>query len=435
MASKYFTSLAVAIEATFGSVSASTGIPDEAGLTWSQVEIADRGAITFTGEAPMVEDNGPRTGPWARPGEFATVKTAGGVTIQRRSGTVSVTFPMRSGLTEAGSTSALWKFLLGGLDALHAPAAGVDDVTIAPTTTSSWTATTPAKYTAGALIGVESNGRWDYAPINDEGNPVVTALALAQSPGAAKTLRLLACAATPAEGAPVPDTLALDMRGAGWQEIAFGCRPTRYLIAMEADTRRIMVTVDLDVAYFKAIAAPSAPTQVVPSGGGIDHQIQSYVALGSLHDDDGVPDLLSAEARAVTLCLDELELEVSLTNAFPGCGESILGRGEPEVVDATAELRMTVSSILDAPGSATGVDAQFWARQTRQVLVGLASGAPGSIANGAALWLPSAFLAADPALLDNGGERLRQRLVFRAGPPAKNVDGDLYPSLVIGVGV
>lgn len=436
MASKYLTSAAVAIESTFASVDPATGIPSPAGLTFSQLELTDRTQVVFSGDPTVTEDNGPRTGPWARPGELATVLDGSGNVIQRRSGTITVTITLRSGLTEAGNTSALWKLLLGGMDAFHVPADGVDDVTIAPTSTTTWTATTGAKYgVRPLLIGVESSGRWDYAPISNRVvNAITTALALAQDPGAAKTLRLLATAGLASVGMPTPDTLALDLRGIGWQEYAFGCRPTRYLLAMEPDSRRMTLSVDLNVAYFQAVAVPAAPVEVVPVGGGIDHQLQSFIAFGPLHSSDGVPDTLSAEARTVTVCVDALELEVNLTNAFPGCGESIVGKAAPEVTDATVELRLTLGDVLNAPGSNTGVDAQFWSRKLRQVLVGFASGQPGSDNNGACVWLPSAFLATDPAKLDTGGERLRQVLTFRPGPPAVDGAGNYLPSVAIGVG-
>lgn len=103
------------------------------------------------------------------------------------------------------------------------------------------------------------------------------------------------------------------------------------------------------------------------------------------------------------------------------------------VCDVTEEGH-PLGDVLNAPGSNAGVDAQFWSRKLRQVLVGFASGQPGSDNNGACVWLPSAFLATDPAKLDTGGERLRQVLTFRPGPPAVDGAGNYLPSVAIGVG-
>lgn len=436
-------SVRLATEATFASIDPSTGLPSAAGLTWSSVEFADASAVVIPGDPVLTEDSTPRIGSGRRPPEPATVYS-GGVPVQRRTGTLSLSLSLRPGLSEAGPTSALWKLMRACFPAIVSPTiGGHSDVTIAPVTTGGWTATTAAKYILGGLVGVGVNGRWDYAAIE---NKVVAAIsltpALQAAPTAGDTARLLACVGMPGEGmadSTEVDSLACELRGDGWETRCYGVEPTSFALEMAEDSRRLTLNVEANVAHIEYVAAPTAPAQTVPtSGSSIVHQTATFAKIGTATNaDDGVPGALNGDTAAYTPCLYGFALTASISRSAPACGENITGRSKGEVTDVDLTATLTVDRVLTAPGLGTGLDGDLWNRLSRQVLVGFASGQPGSASNGFAVWLPSAFLSTDPAKLDASVEHYRQVLTYRLGPPsaAASGAGALLPAFVLGVGV
>ena len=437
MSSTAIKSVSVATEATFASIDPATGIPSAAGLSWSSAELADDASVTIPGDPVLIELTSGRAGIGRRPAEPATL-LSGGVPIQRRTGTVQVSVLLRPGM-DATPTSALWKLLRTlGVAILPPTIGGHSDVTIAPVDADSWTATTAAKYADGAIVGFGLGGRWDYAGVEDVVGGIGVTPALQSNPGAGATARIMATVGLPGVGLPAVgavDTVALDLRGDGWQAIAFGCAATQAVISVDATTRRATLTIDYDSAHIAYQAAPAAPVQCVPSSGGtLAHQLQSYVKLGATHADDGTPDTLAGEV-ATTLCLSAMELTLALTRAYGACGSNITGRSYAEVTDATVSAVLTLGGVLNAPGSAAGVDADLWRRYSRQVLIGFASGEPGTEHNGFAIWMPSTCLTADPAKLDSGETAYRQVLTLGLSVPAADSQGGTLPAVAFGVGV
>lgn len=436
-------SVRLATEATFASIDPATGLPSAAGLVWSSAEFADAPTIVIPGDPILTEDTTPRIGSGRRPPEPATVYS-GGVPVQRRNGSITLPLLLRPGLSDAGPTSALWKALRACFPSIVPPTVGGhSDVTIAPVTAGGWTATTAAKYNLGGLVGVGVNGRWDYAGIE---NKVVAAIsltpALQAAPTAGDVARLLACVGMPGEGmadSTEVDSLAVEMRGDGWEALCFGVEPTNLSLEMAEDSRRLTLTIEANAAHIEYVSAPTAPAQTVPtSGSSIVHQTASFAKIGTATNaDDGVPGALNGDTAAYTPCLYGFSLNAAISRSAPACGENITGRSKGEVTDVDLTATLTVDRVLTAPGLGTGLDADIWNRLSRQVLVGFASGQPGSAANGFAVWLPSAFLSTDPAKLDASVEHYRQVLTYRVGPPsaAASGAGALLPAFVLGVGV
>ena len=159
-------SLSVAVESAFGSLSASTGLPDNSGLTYTSIP-CERDPIIVYGDPVVSERNDARDGSYGLAPEPDTV-WASGSRVRRRTGQVSV----RVDLTTIGSAAANYDsnylgYLLGAglLTQSHGAQSDVlsaisDVNTFTPTTTST-------NYEIGALVGAEINGRAEFSAVTD----------------------------------------------------------------------------------------------------------------------------------------------------------------------------------------------------------------------------------------------------------------------------
>ena len=159
-------SLSVAVESAFGSLSASTGLPDNSGLTYTSIP-CERDPIVVYGDPVVSERNDARDGSYGLPPEPDTVWSSG-ARVQRRTGQIS----LRLDLTTIGSAADNYDsnylgYLLGAglLTAKHSvtsdAVSSVSDVnTFSPTTTST-------NYAVGAILGAELNGRAEFSAVTD----------------------------------------------------------------------------------------------------------------------------------------------------------------------------------------------------------------------------------------------------------------------------
>jgi hypothetical protein len=92
-------SLSVAVESAFGSLSASTGLPDNSGLTYTSIP-CERDPIVVYGDPVVSERNDARDGSYGLPPEPDTVWSSG-ARVQRRTGQIS----LRLDLTTIGSAA------------------------------------------------------------------------------------------------------------------------------------------------------------------------------------------------------------------------------------------------------------------------------------------------------------------------------------------
>jgi hypothetical protein len=91
-------SLSVAVESSFGSLSASTNLPDNSGYTYTSIP-CEREPILIYGDVVASERNDARDGSYLVPPEPDTV-WSGGNRVRRRTGQVN----LRVDLTTIGST-------------------------------------------------------------------------------------------------------------------------------------------------------------------------------------------------------------------------------------------------------------------------------------------------------------------------------------------
>ena len=79
-------SLSIAVESSFGSLDASTGLPSSSGLTYISIP-CERDPIVIAGEAIVSERNDARDGSYNVPSEPDTV-WSGGSRVRRRTGSI-----------------------------------------------------------------------------------------------------------------------------------------------------------------------------------------------------------------------------------------------------------------------------------------------------------------------------------------------------------
>ena len=113
-------SIGVAVESSFGSLVASTGLPDKTTLIYESMPV-ERDPVIIYGEVIASERNDTRDGPYGMPPEPDTVYSSGS-RVQRRTGSVE----LRLDLTSVGAgvndydSNYLGKLLGGGfLTAKH----------------------------------------------------------------------------------------------------------------------------------------------------------------------------------------------------------------------------------------------------------------------------------------------------------------------------
>ena len=102
-------SISVAKESSFGSLSSSTGLPDNSGLTYVSIP-CERDPIVIPGEVVASERNDARDGSYFVPPEPDTVYSSGS-RVRRRTGQVVV----RVDLTTSTVRSVKWSLALGQL--------------------------------------------------------------------------------------------------------------------------------------------------------------------------------------------------------------------------------------------------------------------------------------------------------------------------------
>ena len=123
-------SISVAIESSFGSLSASTGLPDNSSLTYVSIP-CERDPIIIYGDVVASERNDARDGTYSLPPEPDTVYSSGS-RVRRRTGQVSI----RLDLTTIGASGTNYDAGGGYLGALlgagfqsSIPSAGSDSIT------------------------------------------------------------------------------------------------------------------------------------------------------------------------------------------------------------------------------------------------------------------------------------------------------------------
>ena len=222
-------SLSIVGESSFGSLG-TDGVPSPSGLTFISIP-CERDPIVVPGEAPVSERTEARDGPHGLPPELDTT-TVGGTRQQRRTGSLSV----RCDFTTLGSSAANYDatalgLLLGAGFSRTIPGAASDTVT-APASDNRFTPTAAASFKLGGLIGIELDGRAEYAhvtSVNAGGSGDIgysPELSRALNATAPDVVRLLETwfVARGSNSGSVNSSVAFRVDGVGVRSYAFGCK-------------------------------------------------------------------------------------------------------------------------------------------------------------------------------------------------------------------
>ena len=395
-------SIGVVAESSFGSLVASTGLPDKT-LTYESMPV-ERDPVIIYGEVIASERNDTRDGPYGMPPEPDTVYSSGS-RVQRRTGSVE----LRLDLTSVGAgvndydSNYLGKLLGGGfLTAKHSvttdTASAASDVnTFTPTTTST-------NYAIGNLIGVDYNGRAEYSAVTD--NDVsgdITISPAVSNPSAISSVIQMLQTWYPSRTGTTTHSLSFRVDGVNFRTFVWGA--VLESIAISLDNGRLMA----DLVYQAACiqdnhAAAAGPVEPVYNSGAPALFRGAYVVVSST-----APTSRTDASTGDTLARTELDCEsftFTVTNTLTpkGRSNSILAMSGMDVSDVNVECSLTLSFVN------SGLNDDYFNRQLRQVLIGT-----GPVGNGlgCALMIPAGYLTTDPSKYDvSGNDIVRQTLNY-----------------------
>ena len=402
-------SLSVAVESSFGSIDSSTGAPSATGLSFISIP-CERDPIVVPGEAPVSERTEARDGPHGLPPELDTTYI-GGVKQQRRTGTVTV----RCDFTTLGSGSnyaatALGRLLSAGFSTTI-PGAESDAVSAA-VSDNRYTPTTLGNYKLGGLIGLEINGRAEYAHVTSEnasgtGN-IGYSPAFSRALTNSDTVRLLQTwytAKGTASGA-VGSSVAFRIDGVGVRSFAYGCKMES--LAISVDGGRLMGDFTFQAAHIEDDPTyVGGPFEPETTNGATPHFRSCYVVVsdGAVTSRTDISGDNGDEKGRVSF--DVSELSATITNTLTPVGQtsSLIGMSDMEVSDQTVEINLTLDS------ANTTISNDFRDAVVRDLLIGTG---PVGDGQGMAINIPGAYLTVDPLIRKIDGEIVQQSLTYAA---------------------
>jgi len=401
-------SISVAKESSFGSLSSSTGLPDNSGLTYTSIP-CERDPIIIPGEVVASERNDARDGSYFVPPEPDTV-WSGGSRVRRRTGQVVV----RVDLTTIGTSvdtyaSNYLGHLLGAGLKNQLPSIVDGDAASAITSVNQFTPTTPyAVADTGCLIGAELNGRAEYSAIsdNDVGGDVTVSPAFSAGFTGTPTLYSLATWYVPSRNDTGTKDHSLSFRvdGVNYRSYAYGC--VLESLSISLDNGRLMGEFTYQAALIQDDHASAVgPIEPAYNAGSPPFFRGSYVVIS-----DGSPASLSNGTVGETqgrIALDCEDFTMTLTNTLTPLGHSnsILAMSGMDISDVSVELSLTLSTVN------TTIANDYFNRTVRQVIVGTGPIADGK---GCAIMIPAAQLTNDPSAYDvSGNDIVRQQLTYQ----------------------
>ena len=398
-------SLSVAVESSFGSLSASTGLPDNSGLTYVSIP-CERDPIIIPGEPVVSERNDARDGNYMLPPEPDTV-WSGGNRVRRRTGQVVC----RLDLTTVGSSADTYAanylgYLLGAGLKTKVPSVLTDSVTAVDVNTYTPTSA-PAEADVGTLISTSLSGRAEYSAITDnaDASSDVT-ISPAFSASSYSSVRGLQTWYIPGRTNTGEREHSLSFRidGVNFRSFAYGCVLESMNITL--DNGRLMAELTYQAALIQDDHASAVgPIEPTYNSGAPAFFRGAYVVASSTS-----PTSLTNATTGDTLgrlALDAEDFSLTLTNTLTPMGHSnsILAMSDMEISDVVVELSLTLSTVN------TTIKDDFFNRTVRQILVGTGPQGDGL---GCAIMLPAAMLTVDPNAYDvSGNDIVRQQLTYQ----------------------
>jgi hypothetical protein len=398
-------SLSIAVESSFGSLDATTGLPSTAGLTFISIP-CERDPIVIAGEPVASERNDARDGSYFVPPEPDTVYS-GGSRVRRRTGQIVC----RVDLTTIGTAADTYAsnylgLLLGAGFKTKIPSVLSDSVTAVDANTYT-PGSAPAVADIGTLISSTINGRAEYSAItdNDTGAGNVS-MSPALSSSSYTALRGLQTWYTPSRTntGNYDNSVAFRIDGVNFLTKAFGCVMESMNISV--DNGRLMAEFTFQCAYITDDHASAVgPVEPAYNTGAAPLFRGSYVVLSSASP-SSLSNSTSGDALG-RIAVDCEDFSLSYTNTLTPLGHSnsILAMSGMDISDVAVELSLTLSTVN------TTIANDYFNRTVRQVIVGTG---PQGDGQGCAIMLPAAQLTTDPSAYDvSGNDIVRQQLTYQ----------------------
>lgn len=404
-------SISVAIESTFGSISASTGLPNHSGLSFTSIP-CERDPIIIYGDAVVSERNDARDGTYTLPPEPDTVwdtySGSGNNRIRRRTGQVQITLDLTTASGASNYVSNYLGKLLGAGFKTEFSSVNSDSVAV-EIDTNRWTpSTTSTNFISGGLVGIDLNGRAEYSAITDtnvSGDVTCSPEFSSSIDGRLAHLLQNWFPGQRSDLGTVEHSVSFRIDGVDFRSYAYGCKLES--LALSLDNGRVMCDLTFNSALIQDDHGNAAgPVEPVYNLGAPCFFRNSYVVIS-----DAAPTSLTDASTGDTLgriALDVEEFSLTVTNTLTPIGHSnsLLAMRDMEVSDVDVELSLTVST----PN--TTINNDFFNRQLRQVLVGFG---PLAVGKGGAFMIPAAYLTSDPSKYDvSGNDIVRQSLTYKS---------------------
>ena len=398
-------SLSIAVESSFGSLHATTGLPSNSGLNYISIP-CERDPIIIPGEPVASERNDARDGSYFVPPEPDTVYSDGS-RVRRRTGQIVC----RVDLTTIGSAADTYAanylgLLLGAGFKTKVPSVLSDSVTAVDANTFT-PGSAPAVADIGTLISTTLTGRAEYSAITDNADAssdvTISPAFSANSYNAIKGLQTWYTPSRTSTGS-YDSSVAFRVDGVDFRSEAFGCVMESMNISL--DSGRLMAEFTFQCAYItddhgnaSGPIEPSYNTGAAPLFRG------SYVVLSSTSPSSLVNATAGDKLGRIAVDCEDFSLSYTNTLTPLGHSNSILAMSNMDISDVVVELSLTLSS----PNTTIAND--YFNRTVRQVLVGTG---PQGDGQGCAIMLPAAMLTGDPSAYDvSGNDIVRQQLTYQ----------------------
>lgn len=414
MSTAVIRSIEVGVESSFGSIETATGIPTTDGITWRSLE-CERGSLETFGDPAMNERTEARDGPHGVPPEPNAV-WKDGVRIQRRTGTITLTMPVRPlGTGNAGATIStygtlpMFQIINSGMWDAGA-SASTSDTCGAASSVNEIVAGSTSNYNLGELVSIAENNRFEVACVTDilaatvDVSPAFSAAPANQEVRTMRTMYVDNSLSTSTIGSSV----ALRLNGIGWRTLAFGCRMQSVKFSLR--NKQLMAEVVLSAAHVRDDHSNADTVEPARTDASPVHFLNSYAIIS------GATATAAAAGVQLTrraMSLDDIEVTLTNTLTPAGLSDTAIGMANMEVTEVAVEAVLTLSS------PSTLMVNDFRNQDTRHVLLGFAgefaSAAATEVGNGFAIFLPSAYLNVDPQKRDLSTGIVRQVLNYMPG--------------------
>ena len=409
-------SLSVAVESSFGSLSSSTGLPDNSALTYVSIP-CERAPIVIAGEPVASERLDARDGNYLIPPEPDTVFSSGS-RVRRRTGQVVCRVDLTTVGTSANNyTTNYLGMLLGAGLKTRIPSVTSDTATV--TNVNSYTPSAgPNNDDVGTILGADLNGRAEYSAITDDtaSGLVTVSPAFSSAFTGSKTVRHLQTWYVPGRNATGTreHSLSFKVDGVNFRSYAYGC--VLESLSITLDNGRLMGEFTYQATLIQDDHASAAgPVEPTYNAGSPPFFRGAYVVASSAS-----PTSLTNATTGDTLgrmTLDAEDFSLTLTNTLTPMGHSnsILAMSDMEISDVVVELTLSLSTVN------TTINDDYFNRALRQIIVGTGPVGDGL---GCAIMLPAAQLAVDPSAFDvSGNDIVRQQLTYNQSRFGGDVSG------------